>query len=288
MEALAVLSVEGKAKEGLRVLVFGVSVKFLCESLFLGDVLRNLSKLALLCLVVVSPLAWVEVGVGQPEFTAYVGSLVSDEQIDGVIGSEWDDAGKYLNASIFGNRTADVWMKHDNENLYLAYRFQADSNDPWTAVELTRNGCMVPNVDGALFGHNEFSADGYQDMYFVGIGSVRMDSVQDGKGVIAVDSSNVVAVELKKPLDSGDTAGFDMAWSAGRSYGFRIMWDSNGDGSSGGRMGHQVTGEELTLFLSPEAVPELPSVVLAAFLVASIVVVAGLAFLKRTHRKNQG
>ena len=44
MEALAVLSVEGKAKEGLRVLVFGVSVKFLCESLFLGDVFEESFK----------------------------------------------------------------------------------------------------------------------------------------------------------------------------------------------------------------------------------------------------
>jgi len=146
---------------------------------------------------------------------------------------------------------------------------------------------MVPNIDGALFGHNEFSADGYQDMYFVGIGSVRMDTVQDGKGVIAVDSSKVVTVELKKPLNSGDTAGYDMTWSAGRSYGFRIMWDSNGDGSSGGRMGHQVTGEELTLFLSPKAIPELPSAVLAAFLAAGIMVVAVLALVKRTQRMHQ-
>jgi hypothetical protein len=181
------------------------------RGILFGDIFKNPSKLIILCFVLVSPFAWVELGVGQPEFTAYGGSLVSDAQIDGVIGSEWDDAGKYLNASIFGNRTADVWLKHDNENLYLAYRFQADSNDPWTAVELTRNGCMVPNVDGVLFGHNEYSADGYQDMYFVGIGSIRMDTVQDGKGTIAVDSSNVVTVELKKPLDSGDSAGFDMA-----------------------------------------------------------------------------
>lgn len=219
----------------------------------------------------------------QTGFTAYAGSMLSDEQIDGVIGSEWDDAGKYPNASIFLSRTADVWMKHDNENFYLAYRFQADSSDPWTAVSLTSNSCMGANFDGALFGNNEYSADGYMDMYFGGIGVVHMDATQDGKGVIRVDSSNVTTVELKKPLSSGDSGGFDMAWSAGRSYGFRIMWDTDGDGSSGGRIPHQATGTGLTVYLSPEAVPEVSVSVVVAFLVASVAVAVGL--VKRGQRR---
>ena len=58
--------------------------------------------------------------------------------------------------------------------------------------------CMTINTDGALFGNDNYAANGYRDIYFGGIGSISTDTTQDGTGAIALSNSNIVTVELKK------------------------------------------------------------------------------------------
>ncbi len=223
----------------------------------------------------------------QTDLNAFSGNTIADSQIDGAIGSEWNDAGKHSNTPINPSGTAEVWLKHDNVYFYVAIRFTADSNNPWVALMFAGNICMATGADGALFGNDEYSPDGYEDIFFGGIGVVNMDSKQDGKGAIKVDSSNAIAIELKKPLNSGDSSGRDTTWAIGGNYSIVIMWDSDGEGSSGGNTGHHgVMPTAVTnsrgVFLNPETIPEIPSTIIAGFL-AIIIVVAVVFKAKRQH-----
>jgi len=44
----------------------------------------------------------------------------------------------------------------------------------------------------------------------VGIGSISVDTIQDGLGAINVGGLNFITVELKKPLSIGDSSGDDI------------------------------------------------------------------------------
>ena len=77
--------------------------------------------------------------------------------------------------------------------------------------------CMQSGADGALFGHDEHAPNGYRDISFNGFTDVSEDASQDGTGAITTDSSNLVTVELKKPLSSGGSKGKDVAWTEGNT-----------------------------------------------------------------------
>ena len=128
---------------------------------------------------------------------------------------------------------------------------------------------MEANTDGALFGHDAYAADGYTDIYFSGIPPIIADTSQDGTGAMSVDTSNVVTVELKKPLNSGDSDGKDMEWTESDNYALIIMWNSNDYGASGGSVTH--TGgpiDEKAVFLSSTMIPEFSGLVFAFLVVA--------------------
>jgi hypothetical protein len=74
----------------------------------------------------------------QHDFDAFLGNTISDNDIDGAIGSEWDDAGNYTNIAIDPQGTAEVWTKHDGTYLYMAVRFTADSDNPWVSFLFAR------------------------------------------------------------------------------------------------------------------------------------------------------
>jgi hypothetical protein len=208
----------------------------------------------------------------QTDLNAYSGSTIEDSQIDGVIGDEWSDAGNYTSVAINPQGTANILVKNDGANLYIAIKFTADSGNPWLAIMFADAGHMTAGADGAVFGDDRFSADGYTDVGFGGAGIVDADAAQNGKGAITVDSQNRVAVELKKPLDSGDSAGKDIAWSTGNTYSVTVMWDTNGAGSSGGSVNHYngaLTAK--TMLVNADAIPEFPAALILAILAATIV-----------------
>jgi hypothetical protein len=222
----------------------------------------------------------------QQGFDAFSGNPIGDAEIDGTIGSEWDDAGSYTDVGISPQGTADVWTKQDGTYLYMAVRFTADSNNPWVAFLFGGTTCMTAGTDGAVFGNDDYAANGYRDVWFGGVGIIAEDDSQNGTGAITVDSSNQVTAELKKPLNSGDTAGRDIAWTENSTYAMIIMWNSNGDGSSGGSVHH--TNGPITphnIFINTSAVPEFPGLMFAAILVATAV--SAILLKKRLNTKPQ-
>ena len=249
-----------------------------------------MKKQALLFLLLTPGLLIVAISVvsAQSDLTAYSGKPIADSQIDGILGSEWNDTGKY-NATINPSGRADVWTKNDGTYFYLAIRFTADSNNPWVAVQLGASFCMSTNADGALFGHDEFSPNGYVDISFGEPAKVISDAIQNGVGAISVSSSNVTVVELKKPLNSGDTAGKDLAWSSGNTYAMVMIWNTNGLGSSGGSTTHfQGTATPRTMLISSSRMSGFPVLPVALSVGAAAVLLAVSAvILKRRNARKQ-
>jgi hypothetical protein len=208
----------------------------------------------------------------QTELTSYLGSSIPDDEIDGGLGDEWSDAGKYSNVTINPNGTAEIWTKHDETYLYIGLSFNANSDNPWVAFQFIDWECMQTDADGALFGHDDFSANGYTDITFKERPQIIEDSVQDGVGAISVDSSNTVTVELKKPLDSNHVDEKDVAWTVGNQYSLIIMWDSDGGGSSGGTTSHRAGNSQSTsITLSNEAIPEFSTIIFITILCIGVV-----------------
>ncbi len=213
--------------------------------------------------------AYVSTAIAQPELNAYFGVPIEDSQIDGIIGEEWSDAGNFSGITINPQGSSNIIVKNDGENLYAALQFTVDSDNPWVAIMFASAGHMTTNVDGAVFGDDRLSANGYSDVRFGGPGIVSPDPDQNGKGAILVDSQNIVTIELKKPLNSGDSTGRDIAWATGNTYSLTIMWDTNGAGSNGGSVSHYngaLTSK--TLFISTSVIPELPALLVLAILAA--------------------
>lgn len=172
------------------------------------------------------------------DFAAIKATAIPDAQIDGTIGTEWNDAKHYTNIPINPQGTAEIWTKNDGVNLYFAIRFTADSNNPWLTLELGSAGIHNTGADLGVFGDDNLSPNGYSDASFATAASVKADSIQNGVGAITVGAGNVITIELKKPLNSGDTTGKDISWAIGGTYTMVIAWDSNGGGSSGGKVDH--------------------------------------------------
>lgn len=220
----------------------------------------------------------------QQDFSAFLGNTIEDAAIDGTIGSEWDDASSYNNIALNPLGTAEVWTKHDGTYLYMAIRFKADSSNPWVALLLGGNTCMQANSDGALFGHDNYAPNGYHDISFNGFQTISVDASQDGKGAIAVGSANLITIELKKPLNSGDSAGKDVAWTEDNTYALIIMWNSNLLGSSGGSITHGGTSPtERTILINSKAIPEFPGLIFATVLVATAI--SAILLRKRIAKK---
>jgi hypothetical protein len=224
--------------------------------------------------VLVTAYVTVDPAYAQVDFDAFLGNPISDEELDGVIGSEWDDAGNYASVAIEPQGTAELWTKNDGTYLYLAMQFTADSANPWVAFQFDFSSHMSSGADGAIFGHDRLGSNQYRDISFGGIGSISADATQDGAGAINVGDSNLVTIELKKPLDSGDSAGEDIEWTAGNTYTLIIRWDSNGGGSSGGDSSHlDGPARNRTIFINTEEIPEFSVLTLLVVLAAVAVIV---------------
>jgi hypothetical protein len=195
-------------------------------------------------------------GTGVTDLVAPLAAPIADGAIDGILGTEWDDANQYTGFPLDPTgEGATVWAKHDGTYVYLAIQFAADSGNPWFGIQLGVTGCMDPG-DLILLGDDNFAADGYLDAALTGQKSksgVAPDTVQDGVGAMAIDGTNLVTVEIKKPLNSGDTDGMDIAWSTGNIYSMVLVWDSDGGGSSGGAADHAAgtTPTPRTILIEP-------------------------------------
>jgi hypothetical protein len=228
----------------------------------------------LMVFVLAAACVFVEPVYAQFDFNAFLGSSISDGEIDGVIGSEWDDAGSYAKIAIEPTGTAEIWTKNDGAYLYIAIEFTADSSNPWVGIQFERTSHMSSGADGAIFGHDRIGANEYRDISFGGFGSISSDANQDGVGAINVGTSNLVTIELKKLLSSGDSVGADIDWTAGNTYMLIIRWDSNGGGSSGGDSSHlSGPARDRTVFINTEPIPEFSGLTLFVVLAAAAIIV---------------
>ncbi len=236
-----------------------------------------------ICLIVLIVVPANLVFAQQADFVACRGATISDDQIDGTIGGEWNDAGSYANVSIAPYGIAHFWTKQDGSFLYMGLKFVADSNNPWVAFQLGHSFCMSTTVDGALFGDDNYGPSEYQDISFTGgVVGIAPDKVQNGIGAINVNGSNFVTVELKKPLNSGDVAGKDINWGEGNAYAFLVVWDSEGGGSSGGGANHAATTPRAyTLLISEDPMPEFPS---TSIVLVAVVSATSLILLAKRRR----
>jgi len=217
---------------------------------------------------------------------AYKASSIADTLFDGVIGTEWDDAAHYTDVPIDPDgQYAEVWIKHDGTFLYVALKFTADSPDPWLTFQLGTTGCMDSTADVATFGHNNLEPNGYSDAYF-DKKVVVADASQDGVGAMSVGAGNLITIELKKPLNSGDSAGKDIAWTEGNEYSVVIAWDSDGGGSSGGTTSHRggTTPSAKTVFINPMP-PPIPEFPLGLGLLMAIAPAISIVYLWRNGRR---
>ena len=229
-----------------------------------------------LILLATSYVAWQPAWSQTFDFDAYLGTQIPDGSIDGTIGTELDDSGHYTSVAIDPSGTAEIWTKNDGTNVYIAVRFTADSSNPWITLQLGADTCMDNSADAAVFGDDSLAASGYSDAYFPTGSSVNSDTSQNGVGAMVVDAGNVVTIELKKPLNSGDTAGKDINWAPLSINNIVVDWDSNGGGSSGGSANHRggstPTGRKVRI--NTVAVTEFATLTLvAALLVLTVLAV---------------
>jgi len=154
-----------------------------------------------------------------------------------------------------------------------------DSSNPWVGIQYGGSSHMTSGADGSIFGHDRLGANEYRDISFGGFGVISDDSIQNGVGAIIFGDSNQVTIELKKPLNSGDSSGNDIEWTVGNLYTIIIRWDSNGGGSSGGSTSH-LSGptKDRVVFLNMDTIPEFPGLTL---LVSLITITAIILVLKR-------
>jgi hypothetical protein len=125
------------------------------------------------------------------------------------------------------------------------------------AIQFDVSSHMSSGADGAIFGHDRIGANEYRDISFGGVGTISVDATHNGVGAISVGDSNQVTIELKKPLDSGDSFGADIDWTVGDTYTLIFRWDSNGGGSSGGDSSHlSGPARNRAVFINTDEIPE--------------------------------
>lgn len=204
-----------------------------------------ISSLVLIILALVMPLE--HASIAGTSFTVASGTEIADVMIDGVIGTEWDDANNYAEVTIMPKGTATIWTKHDQTNLYIAIQFTSETSTPWLAIAFDSVGYMRMGSDGAVFGDTN-SPTPYADVHYVSQGpwgvGVKYDVSQNGAGAMKVvaTATYVVTAELRKSLKSGDTDGRDIEWSVGGTYNLAIAWDSDGGGNPGGGTANHRSG----------------------------------------------
>ena len=109
--------------------------------------------------VLVSACVTVDVVYAQFDFNVFLGNTISNEEIDGIIGSEWDNASNYPDIAIEPQATAEIWTKHDETYLYIAMQFTAESANPWVAFQFALTSHMSSGADRAIFGHDRLGAN---------------------------------------------------------------------------------------------------------------------------------
>ncbi len=161
---------------------------------------------------------------GPVTYTATVTSPVVTPTIDGVMNAgEWAGAATYdFTANLPGGGTtpATLFVKNDNDQLYLAVRFtrtSVDAGENRLQFEFDANNDGVGPVDGDdYYGYQQTPSAVFFDAYRR-TGGVTDDTQPDGTAAFQNDGASSV-YEISHPLNSGQ-AGQDFALAGGSTIG---------------------------------------------------------------------
>ncbi|MFQ6127246.1 MAG: carboxypeptidase-like regulatory domain-containing protein [Candidatus Heimdallarchaeota archaeon] len=181
--------------------------------------------LLILTFAVLSVSTFYPIVLGAPvgDIQAPQGTSIEDGAIDGTIGTEWDDAGDWVVTDLtIPNK---IRAKHDGTYLYILLVVTDDTDErlpltahDWTGVEFDINGDektmgTTGSPDDAEF--CDYQISGGEDWWMTGTGSPRGNDTSVGgtNDVVAAKGFNTTHTiwEFKKKLNSGDSAGYDIA-----------------------------------------------------------------------------
>ncbi len=170
-----------------------------------------------------------EVIVGEEESTIAAPRLQNPVTLDGDIsGNEWEDAGQLSLTFVYTHGESSltypgvIYLKHDGSCLWICIRVQDDDEDKFPALgdyaailfDATGDREIGPGDDSAIIHHGMDAEDLRPDEEGIWLS----DTEFGGKNDVAGQSgwaSGWYTYEMRKPLNSGDTNGYDIAISPG-------------------------------------------------------------------------
>lgn len=147
---------------------------------------------------------------------------------DGQVSSFWSSVPK-LDVAEYSSVSDGVqgYVQSTHDSYYIYFLFAFDSKLTWIAAELnTQPGtqCMDAGSDGWVFGNNTASGIPWVgDVHFTGQTQPTQDVQNDVSFERIVDkSTGVTFIEMKRALDTGDTAGMDVTFKLNTMYYIRF------------------------------------------------------------------
>jgi hypothetical protein len=176
-------------------------------------------------LLIISLINFHIVALGTPVSNIYApeGAPISAAEIDGVIGTEWNDAGGWVSIDL--GILNNIRAKHDSEYLYILLVIGDNTDNPfpeeahdWAGVDFDLNGDEKTMGDPDSpddFEYCDYQILGGEDWWGKGVGEDRGSDTSVGgtNDVVAAKGFNTTHTiwEFKKKLNSGDTLGHDIA-----------------------------------------------------------------------------
>ncbi len=188
---------------------------------------RRTSVFLIVTIAVLGISAFYPLVLAEPDINATFGTSVV---LDGVIGTEWDDAGPWAVTDLGLNES--IRAKHDGTFLYILLVVSDTTNDPfvdpvsahdWAGIEFDRNGDQIihgnatdPATTADDWEFCDYKILGGQDWFTHGFASPNRDAdtIWGGTNDVAAAkgfNSTHTIWEFRKKLNSGDTFGYDIA-----------------------------------------------------------------------------
>jgi hypothetical protein len=184
---------------------------------------RRTSFLLIIAIAVLGISAFYPAVLAEPDINATFGSSVV---LDGVIGTEWDDAGPWAATDLGLNEL--IRAKHDGTFLYILLVVKDNTSNPfvdpvsahdWAGIEFDLNADNI--IHGTTGEYDDwafcdYKISGGEDWYTQGFGGLNRDPDTIGGGTNDVSAAkgfnNTHTIwEFRKKLNSGDTNGYDIA-----------------------------------------------------------------------------
>lgn len=159
--------------------------------------------------------------------------------IDGKLSmGEWNDTFLYEEPVTHST----VAFKHDEQNLYILamIRTTSPSTADYFGIEFDNNGDAAhmgraTDPDDAIFASSRFSPDNVTDAFLTGFAFPSFDidvgGTDDASGTMAF-ANGTYTVEIRRPLSTGDSKGYDAQLSLNSTLGIGFVFGRFGEGAA--------------------------------------------------------